>query len=96
MLHWYLPNIQTVSYTHLDPTKIKVMRGEKPVFIDTGFFVPKNKFDADGNKLKPISIPSYRNLPDEKKELYRPAQKSIPVYNADQLTGVEKWKERCV
>lgn len=76
-----------------DPTKIKVMRGEKPVFIDTGFFVPKNKFDADGNKLKPISIPEYRNLPDEKKELYRPAQKSIPVYNADQLTGVEKWKE---
>jgi len=76
-----------------DPTKIKVMRGEKPVFIDTGFFVPQNKFDADGNKLKPISIPEYRNLPDEKKELYRPAQKSIPVYNADQLTGVEKWKE---
>lgn len=76
-----------------DPTKIKVMRGEKPVFIDTGFFVPKNKFDADGNKLKPISIPEYRLLPDEKKELYRPAQKSIPVYNADQLTGVEKWKE---
>lgn len=76
-----------------DPTKIKVMRGEKPVFIDTGFFVPKNKFDADGNKLKPISIPEYWNLPDEKKELYRPAQKSIPVYNADQLTGVEKWKE---
>lgn len=76
-----------------DPTKIKVMRGEKPVFIDTGFFVPKNKFDADGNKLKPISIPEYRNLPDEKKELYRPAQKSIPVYNADQITGVEKWKE---
>lgn len=76
-----------------DPTKIKVMRGEKPVFIDTGFFVPKNKFDADGNKLKPISIPEYRNLPDERKELYRPAQKSIPVYNADQLTGVEKWKE---
>ena len=76
-----------------DPTKIKVMRGEKPVYIDTGFFVPKNKFDADGNKLKPISIPEYRNLPDEKKELYRPAQKSIPVYNADQLTGVEKWKE---
>lgn len=76
-----------------DPTKIKVIKGEKPVFIDTGFFVPKNKFDADGNKLKPISIPEYRNLPDEKKELYRPAQKSIPVYNADQLTGVEKWKE---
>ena len=76
-----------------DPTKIKVMRGEKPVYIDTGFFVPKNKFDADGNKLKPISIPEYRNLPDEKKELYRPAQKSIPVYNADQLTGVEKWKK---
>lgn len=76
-----------------DPTKIKVMRGEKPVFIDTGFFVPKNKFDADGNKLKPISIPEYRKLSDERKELYRPAQKSIPVYNADQLTGVEKWKE---
>lgn len=76
-----------------DPTKIKVIKGEKPVFIDTGFFVPKNKFDADGNKLKPISIPEYRNLPDERKELYRPAQKSIPVYNADQLTGVEKWKE---
>lgn len=76
-----------------DPTKIKVMRGEKPVFIDTGFFVPKNKFDADGNKLKPISIPQYRKLSDERKELYRPAQKSIPVYNADQLTGVEKWKE---
>lgn len=76
-----------------DPTKIKVMRGEKPVFIDTGFFVPKNKFDADGNKLKPISIPEYRKLSDESKELYRPAQKSIPVYNADQLTGVEKWKE---
>ena len=76
-----------------DPTKIKVMRGEKPVFIDTGFFVPKNKFDADGNKLKPISIPEYRKLSDERKELYRPAQKSIPVYNADQLTGVGKWKE---
>ena len=76
-----------------DPTKIKVMRGEKPVFIDTGFFVPKSKFDADGNKLKPISIPEYRKLSDERKELYRPAQKSIPVYNADQLTGVEKWKE---
>lgn len=76
-----------------DPTKIKVIKGEKPVFIDTGFFVPKNKFDADGNKLKPISIPEYRKLSDERKELYRPAQKSIPVYNADQLTGVEKWKE---
>ena len=76
-----------------DPTKIKVMRGEKPVFIDTGFFVPKNKFDADGNKLKPISIPEYRKLSDERKELYRPARKSIPVYNADQLIGVEKWKE---
>lgn len=76
-----------------DPTKIKVIKGEKPVFIDTGFFVPKNKLDADGNKLKPISIPEYRKLPEEKQDLYRPAQKSIPVYNAEQLTGVEKWKE---
>lgn len=78
-----------------DPTKIKVIKGEKPVFIDTGFFVPKNRLavDDNGNKLKPISIPEYRKLPAEKQELYRPAQKSIPVYNAEQLTGVEKWKE---
>lgn len=59
------------------------------MFIDTGFFVPKNKFDADGNKLKPISIPEYRNLPDEKKELYRPAQNP---YRYITLISLLAWK----
>lgn len=77
-----------------DPTKIKVIKGEHPVFIDTGFFVPKNKRIKEEHDLKPISIPEYRKLSDEEQEWYRPVQKSIPVYNAQQLVGVEPWKEK--
>lgn len=77
-----------------DPTKIKVIKGEHPVFIDTGFFIPKNRQekDADGNPLKPISIPEYRELPGSEQEKYRPVQKAIPVYNAEQLLGIDPWK----
>ena len=69
-----------------DPTKIKVIKGEKPVYIETAFFVPVDKDSG----LKPISIYEYYQLQGEDKEKYRPIRKDLPVYNAEQLTGVPK------
>ena len=79
-----------------DPTKIKVIKGEHPVFIDTGFFIPKNKQDKDasGDILKPISISEYRKLSTEEQGKYKMVQKAIPVYNAEQLSGLELWKAK--
>ena len=68
-----------------DPTKIKVKKGEKPVYIETAFFVPTK----DG--LKPISMYEYYQLDKEERKKYRPIRKPLAVYNAEQLTGVPEF-----
>lgn len=72
-----------------DPTKIKVKKGESPVYIDSSFFVPTEKGKEQG--LKPISMREYMLLEQEEKELYRSIKKPIALYNAQQLTGVPEY-----
>ena len=71
-----------------DPDKIKVIKGEKPVYIESKFYVPLNQEDG----LRPISPKQYWDLPSEEQEKYRVSVKNIAVYNADQLTGVGKFE----
>lgn len=77
-----------------DPTKIKVLKGEKPVYIDTSFFVPTKEGKECGYKV--LTPGQYFQLSDEDKEYYikYPARKSVPVYNGEQLTGIEPYKQR--
>ena len=69
-----------------DPAKIKVKKGESPVYIDSSFFIPTKTGKEQG--LKPIGIREYMMLEDDEKELYRCIKKPLAVYNAQQLTGV--------
>ena len=62
-------------------------------YVMNDFVVSKDKtyyFDADGNKLKPISIPEYRNLPDEKKRTVSTCSKN--PYRYITLISLPVWK----
>lgn len=72
-----------------DPEKIKVKKGEAPVYIDSSFFVPTAMGKQQG--LKPISIKEYIMLEADERELYRCIKKPVAVYNAQQLTGVKEY-----
>ena len=50
-----------------DPAKIKVKKGESPVYIDSSFFIPTGKDKEQG--LKPIGIREYMMLEDEEMEI---------------------------
>lgn len=71
-----------------DPNKIKVKKGEKPVYVDTSFFVPTKGGKENGYKV--LTPNQYFRLSEEEKENYikYPARKPIPVYNGEQLTGI--------
>lgn len=71
-----------------DETKIKVIKGESPAYIDTSFFAPTPVGKKEGYKT--ISPYQYYQLnEDEKKNYYaHPIRKPIPVYNGQQVTGI--------
>ena len=71
-----------------DPTKIKVIKGEKPILIESKFYVP-NKREYE---LKPISPVTYWDLPKEEQDKYHPVRKANPVYNGQQLTGIKEYE----
>jgi len=76
-----------------DPKKIKVIKGESPVYIDTSFYVPTKEGRADGWEV--LSPFEYFKLTTEEQENYikYPARKPIAVYNGEQLSGIEPYKQ---